>query len=108
MEGPKDLSKPFLDEEIEAVIKHMPPDRAPGTHGFAGLFLKKCWNILKHDFLALVKDFYEGKVDLEFINSSLITLVPKKLSPEMIDDFRPISLTNTCLKLLTKLLANRL
>ncbi|XP_073362281.1 uncharacterized protein [Aegilops tauschii subsp. strangulata] len=52
-------------------------------------------------------DFYEGKLSLENINASLITLIPKIISPEGPDDFRPISLTNTCLKFLTKLLANR-
>lgn len=106
--GFQDLSKPFSDEEIESIIKQMPPDRAPGPDGFTGLFLKTCWQILKPDFMALVSDFYEGKVDLECINTSLITLIPKKLSPEMVGDYRPISLTNPRLKFLTKLLANRL
>ncbi|XP_073363080.1 uncharacterized protein [Aegilops tauschii subsp. strangulata] len=63
---------------------------------------------IKKDFLRLIKDFYEGKLSLENINGSLITLIPKMISPEGPDDFRPISLTNTCLKFLTKLLANRL
>ena len=37
-----------------------------------------------------------------------MTLIPNILSPEGPNDYRPISLTNTCLKFLTKLLANRL
>ena len=45
---------------------------------------------------------------LENINGSLITLIPKITSPVEPDDLRPISLTKTCLKFLTKLLANRL
>ena len=56
----------------------------------------------------MIWDFYEGKLSLENINGSLITLIPKIISPEGPDDFRPISLTNTCLKFLTKLLANQL
>jgi len=58
--------------------------------------------------MRMIRAFYEGKLSLENINSSLITLIPKIMSPEGPDDFRPISLTNTCLKFLTKLLANRL
>lgn len=108
VDGLDELTMPFSEEEINLVIKQMPPDRAPGPDGFTGLFLKKCWHILKDDFMLLVKEFYEGKLDLECINSSLITLIPKKLSPEFLNDYRPISLTNTCLKFLTKLLANRL
>ena len=108
VQGLDDLTKPFSEQEIDCVIKEMPPDRAPGPDGFTGLFLKKCWHIIKDDFHQLVKELSEGHLDLECINSSLITLIPKKLSPEGLNDYRPISLTNTCLKFLTKLLANRL
>jgi hypothetical protein len=45
---------------------------------------------------------------LQNINTSHITLIPKKPSPETMNDFRPISLTNCCLKFLTKIAADRL
>lgn len=49
-------------------------------------------------------DFHKGCIDLSSINASIITLIPKNGT----NDFRPISLLNSCLKLLTKLLADRL
>ena len=73
-----------------------------------GSLSRKCWPIIEKDFLKLIQDFYDGKLSLDNINDSLITLIPKMLSPKGPEDFRPISLTNTCLKFLTKLLANRL
>lgn len=39
---------------------------------------------------------------------SLLLLIPKIHSPETASDFRPITLLNCCLKIITKLLANRL
>src|SRR5438132_13839352 len=39
---------------------------------------------------------------------TIITLIPKKASPETPNDFRPISLLNSSVKLLTKILANRM
>jgi hypothetical protein len=102
------LVEPFSDEEISNIVKYIKPDRAPGPDGFNGLFLKKCWHIVKKDFIQLCNDFHAGKGQLQSINGSYITLFPKKNSPESVNDFRPISLTNTCLKFLTKLAANRM
>jgi retron-type reverse transcriptase len=45
---------------------------------------------------------------LESINSSFITLIPKVENTTSPSDFRTISLLNSVLKILTKLLANRL
>jgi retron-type reverse transcriptase len=56
----------------------------------------------------LCKDFADGNLNLESINGSLITLIPKKDNPRTVNDFMPISLLNYSLKFLTKLLANRL
>ena len=86
----------------------MPSDRAPGPDGFSGAFLKACWPLIKHDFYALCDQFHEGSLDLTSINDGFITLIPKTNSPETVNDYRPITLLNCCLKLLTKLLANRL
>jgi hypothetical protein len=104
----EELTKPFETKEMDEVIKEMPVDRAPGPDGFNGMFLKKCWHIVKEDFYKLAADFHDESIQLANINGSYITLVPKKQVPVRVNDFRPISLTNVCIKFLTKLAANRL
>jgi hypothetical protein len=109
VEGLEVLSRPFEQKEMDDIINYMPVDRAPGPDGFNGMFLKKCWHlIIKEDFYKLAHDFHDGKVGLQNINGSYITLIPKKAVPENVNDYRPISLTSVCLKFLTKLAANRL
>jgi hypothetical protein len=99
------LVVPFSGEEIEGIVKHMKPDKAPVPDGFNGLFLK---HIVKNDFIRLCNAFHNETTPLQSINGSFITLVPKKQNPVTVNDYRPISLTNTCLKFLTKLAANRM
>ena len=102
------LITPFTHAEIDAVVKEMPPDRAPGPDGFNGAFIKACWPIIKHDIYQLCEEFHGGNLNLESINYGHITLIPKTNAPVTVNDFRPITLLNCCLKLITKILANRL
>ena len=55
-----ELDAPFTVYEIEMVAKDFPADRAPGPDGFNGMFLSKCWDIIKHDFFTMIWDFFEG------------------------------------------------
>ena len=103
-----DLEKPFTQEEVEEVVKNLPNDKSPGPDGFNNEFIKSCWDIIKTDVFELILAFHAGNVNLESINSSFITLVPKKEVPLSPNDFRPISLLNGVLKIITKWLANRL
>ena len=64
--------------------------------------------MIKEDFYRLCRDFFDCNVNLESINSSFITLVPKVNNLETVNDFRPISLLNCSIILLTKILADRL
>jgi len=88
-------------------VKRMPIDRAPGPDGFNGLFFKKCWPIICQDFYELAKAFHEGTTNLEKINESYITLIPKVAVPETVNDFGPISLTSMGLKFISKMAADR-
>jgi hypothetical protein len=108
---PRDLAHldtPFTREEIDDVIKEFPTDKAPGPDGFNGKFMKRCWQIIKEDFYKLIDDFYNEKINLESINTAFITLIPKVADPENMNDFRPISLVSLPLKIITKLMANRM
>ena len=40
VQGLQDLARPFSQDEVEAVLKELPMDRAPGPDGFNGFFLK--------------------------------------------------------------------
>jgi hypothetical protein len=102
-----ELDHPFSTDKIESLIKELPTDQAPGPDGFNGMFIKKCWPIIKEDFVAFIRDFYNGSSNLKCLNNSFITLVPKKESPACVNDYRPISLLEGPIKILTKLLANR-
>lgn len=51
--------------------------------------------------------FKTGKIPTD-LNNNLITLIPKVAHPETIGQFRPICLSNVLMKVITKVIANRL
>jgi hypothetical protein len=51
------------------------------------------------DFNRLFAQFHNGNFNLEYINGSYITLIPKKDAPLIVNDYIPISLLNNSLKL---------
>jgi len=80
-ESVDEMSRPFSIEDIDSVIKQMAADKAPGPDGFNGVFLKSCSEIVKTDFYNLCFDFFNGYLDLQSINNSHITLIPKTNNP---------------------------
>lgn len=102
------LDAPFSEEEVWAIIKDMPLDKALGPDGFTGRFYKSCWSIIKGDLLQAFAAIHQGRVfKFRLLNTSFISLLPKKLDATQVKDFRPISLIHS-VKLLTKVMANRL
>jgi hypothetical protein len=84
----------------------MPSLKAPGLDGFNHKFLKSYWHIFKEVFYRLCSNFFDGNIDLTVINSSFITLIPKVNNPVRVNDYISISLLNSIIKLITKLLVN--
>jgi hypothetical protein len=98
----------FSHSEIDQIIKNLPSNKSPGPDGFNTDFVRKCWPVIASDFYELCDNFYDGSICMDSINGSYVTLIPKHSSPASVGDYRPISLLNTSMKVLTKLLANRL
>ena len=58
--------------------------------------------------MQLVVSFYNNQLDLERINMASICLIPKKDNANEVRNFRPISLINCSMKIITKCLMDRL
>ena len=51
---------------------------------------------------------FEAKTVPEYLNETLISLIPKTQSPESLNNYRPISLCNTIYKVITKIIVGRI
>ena len=108
VEDLQDLDSPFTKQEIDSVFKHLPSDKAPGPDGRHAIFFKKYWGILGDEITQEVLFAINRRQIPEEWNDTSIALIPKVDSPELITQYRPISLCNVLYKIATKVLANRL
>lgn len=95
-------------EEVKSAVFGMKNTSAPGPNGFGASFFKNSWSFLSNDFMALFKDFHNGRLDIRRLNYGVITLVPKLKEATNIKQYRPICLLNVDYKEITKVLTNRI
>ncbi|XP_027098924.2 uncharacterized protein [Coffea arabica] len=94
--------------ELQEVVHGLDADSAPGPDGFGAGFYQACWDIIKADLLEAVQAFFQGMCLPRSFTSTSIILLPKLAGATRWKDFRPISLCNTCTKIISKIVANRL
>ena len=64
--------------------------------------------VIKHDVMNFLRDFYDSRKLDSRLNSLFITLILKNHSPSNLGEYGPISLIESLYKILAKVLANRL
>ncbi|XP_074290915.1 uncharacterized protein LOC141617643 [Silene latifolia] len=102
------LSRPYSAKEVRTAIFQMGALKAPGPDGIPAVFFQRCWSLVKRDFTkAILSILNSGRV-LRELNRTFIALIPKKENPEGVTDYRPISLCNVVMRVMTKCIANRL
>lgn len=102
------LLAPVNDIEVKQALFHMHPDKSPGPDGMSPGFYQRYWDIVGHDIVQVVKQFFADCILSEQLTSTNIVLIPKKKSPQTMVDLRPISLCNVVYKIISKVMANRL
>jgi hypothetical protein len=104
----EDLMMPFTREEVRCALFQMSPSKAPGPDGMTALFFQKFWHIVGMDVTDSILDFLNNGHMLKSLNYTHIALIPKVKSPELMTQFRPISLCNVLYKIISKVLVNRM
>uniref|UniRef100_A0A8C5MQM8 Reverse transcriptase domain-containing protein n=1 Tax=Leptobrachium leishanense TaxID=445787 RepID=A0A8C5MQM8_9ANUR len=103
------LDSPFTEEEIREVVKELKPNKAPGPDGLTGQYYKCFANSLVPRLCTMFNSLRGGGGLMPEALLASVVLIPKPgKDVQGIDNYRPISLLNTDLKILAKLMALRL
>ena len=97
--------KDFELTELEEGMKKLPIGRSPGLDCLPVEFYRKMWPNLKLDFLEMVKEVRNTKNLSDSQNKGVIRLIFKKEDRSDLKFYRPISLLNVDVKIITKTLA---
>ena len=102
------LDQPLCLDEIHKSLKDMKCNKSPGDDSLTKEFYLHFWDELAPIYLRCVSEIKEVKDLCPSQKRGLITLAYKKNGREFLKNYRPISLQNIDLKMITRALAKRL
>lgn len=102
------LNREVCEGEIYRAMFQLGAHKAPGIDGFSSIFFQYNWDLLGDSVTCFIKEAFRAKQFPIEMNRTIITLIPKVGAPEYVSQFRPIALMDVLIKLLTKVVANRL
>lgn len=103
-----DLIMPVTGLEVKAAVFAMHPKKSPGIDGLNPAFFQSYWNIVGNDVIVFCQKFFNTGELPEGINRTLVCIIPKVKQPKQVSELRPISLCNVLMRIISKIMANRL
>ena len=102
------LIQEVSEEEIKEALFGMNDNKALGVDGFNVYFFKNAWDIIKHDLINAIKEFFNSNILSPPNNCTSVTLIPKSNNASKMGDFRPIACCTVFYKIISRVLATRL
>ena len=102
-----ELDKPIEEEELRKAVDGQQKGKSPSGNGLPAEFYQTFWEDIKTSYTKMI-NYAKTHGFSEKQNTGLIKLIYKKGDNEDLANYRPITLINSDIKILTKVLANRL
>uniref|UniRef100_A0A3Q2ZER1 Reverse transcriptase domain-containing protein n=1 Tax=Kryptolebias marmoratus TaxID=37003 RepID=A0A3Q2ZER1_KRYMA len=104
-----ELDSPLTLDELREAIKNMPNNKSPGPDGFPAEFYKEFWIILEPVFYRMLCESKEkGRLPTHMNLANISLLLKPGKDPLLPSSYRPISLINVDVKIISKVLSKRL
>lgn len=97
-----------LEAEIWEVVNNIGALKALRQDGVHASFYQNCWETVGTSVCNIVKDFFANNSSIRLINHTNIVLIPKVDNPEIVSNYRPISICNVSYKIITKIIITSL
>jgi hypothetical protein len=102
------IDAPITMDELKRAMQKGKPNKAPGWDGISRDFFKTMWDTIKYELLEVVNEMYiDGQIS-DNQKHGMIVCVQKKPRPMRAEDYRHLTLLNADLKLLSRIIANRI
>ena len=102
------LNKPLEEEEIFEALTGLNADKSPGPYGITKEWFKRFWINIKAPYLNCIQKIQTNGELTEMQKRGAIKISHKKGDRTHIKNYRPITLLNVDLKIITKALSERL
>ena len=95
-------------EDVKKALFQIGDMKDPGPDALHTIFFKRFWHIVGEELATEVLQAINTRKIPEGWNSTNVVMIPKVVSPQVITQFRLISLCDVVYKIISKMLANRL
>ena len=102
------LDEKFNKDDLKKAIFMMKDNKSPGPDGISIEFYKRFFDIISDELLLLYNDIFDNDELCYTQYQAIIRLIYKKGERRDIKNWRPISLQNVDMKIISKILAERL
>jgi hypothetical protein len=102
------LEAPITLDELENAVLKGKNRKSPGTDGIVQEFYKHNWSIITHEILDEIRIMHTKGEVLQTQKQGTIVCLPKTTSPERPADYRALTVLNTDLKLMARVISKRL